>query len=93
MVTLLVTLGHPNPPNHPNSTLCAPIIGGRSRIWWLGDSGVATYKVNDMKITIFILNFPVQYFHVSHFYRTMHYSAKYGLAIACCLSVRLSVYL
>jgi len=30
---------------------------------------------------------------VLHFYREMHYSAKHGLAIACRLSVRLSVML
>jgi len=30
-------------------------------------------------------------YHSFHFYRAMHYSAKRGLAIACHLSVRLSM--
>jgi len=33
----------------------------------------------------------VPYTILMHFYRTMQYSAKHGIAIACHLSVRLSV--
>jgi len=40
-----------------------------------------------MRLYFYILYFI--FFH--HFYRAMHFSAKRGIAIACRLSVRLSV--
>ena len=78
--------------SHLFTVICSPSVNPRGRIiTTFGDlMKVWGYSVNLILLLVYLLRILKTLFLVN-FYRAMHFSAKRGIAIACRLSVRLSV--